>query len=203
MGHSLGGLTTYEVAYNTCCRDSRILAAVAIEAPVGPFFPGTFIWTKPPVLIIQGDEDPVIPATTGQTVLAHFNTPAYLLTIFGGDHGGGMDESDPGHADAIAAIANFLDAYLKDDRRALRRLQNMRRDHQTELCKSSSACSIPPRSKVVQFPGVTPPTTVGVPSPYQPSYDTLAALVADSTFIVRSGSGSPSTDSGTSSPNRR
>jgi dienelactone hydrolase len=123
MGHSLGGQTTYLLGYNSCCRDRRVKAAITIEGAEYDVPGGQFAWGGVPLLIVLGDQDPVIPATIGNTLLSRFSTAAYLLTIFGGNHSGGMDSGDPGHSAVMLSIVRFLDAYLKGSPTSLRELQ--------------------------------------------------------------------------------
>jgi dienelactone hydrolase len=122
MGHSLGGLTALAVAYNSCCRDRRIAAAIAIESPVGDLPNGTYEWSTPPLLIVLGDNDPLVPATTGPQLLSKFAGTAYLLTIPRGGHGGGMDATDPAHTAVLRTELDFLNAYLSHDPQSLRAL---------------------------------------------------------------------------------
>ena len=120
VGHSLGGLTALAVAYNSCCRDSRIAATVTIEGPVGDLPNGTYEWSTPPLLIVLGDNDPLVPATTGPQLLSKFAGKAYLLTIRGGGHGGGMDATEPAHTAVLRTELDFLNAYLSHDQQSLR-----------------------------------------------------------------------------------
>jgi dienelactone hydrolase len=133
LGHSLGGLTALAVAYNTCCRDRRISAALTFEGPVGDLPNGTYAWSGPPLLIVLGDHDPLIPPATGQQLLTKFRGTAYLLTIVGGDHGGGIDDTDPAHDAVLRAARDFLNAYLRHDSQALQMLRASAHPPQTRL----------------------------------------------------------------------
>lgn len=119
MGHSLGGTDVYGVTYNSCCRDPRIAAAITIEGALLPFPGGHYDWRRTPLLVVLDDDDPLIPYATGHQVLRSFTTNAYLLTIHGGMHAGGMDAGEPGHRAMLATLEGFLAAYLKGDRRSL------------------------------------------------------------------------------------
>jgi dienelactone hydrolase len=122
VGWSLGGLTTVAVAYNSCCRDPRISAAVTIEGPFGDLPNGSYSLQRAPLLIVLGDHDFLVPPATGKQLLDRFRGAAYLLTIVGGDHGGGMDESDPAHAAVMRTILDFLHGYVGSDAGSLQRL---------------------------------------------------------------------------------
>jgi len=136
-GHSLGGADVYGVVYNSCCRDSRITAAFTIEAPGPGTFPGgKYLWRGPPLLMVQGDADPIIAPDAGAQVLRHFTTPAYLLSVRGGDHGGGMTPQDTGYSSVQATLREFLAAYLKHDRIAQGSLRSMIAQPQATLQQS-------------------------------------------------------------------
>jgi fermentation-respiration switch protein FrsA (DUF1100 family) len=123
LGHSLGGLTALAVTYNSCCRDSRITAALTIEGPVGDLPNGSYLWSGPPLLVVLGDDDPLVPAATGRQLLSRFRGTAYLLTIVGGSHGGGIDHTDPAHNAVLRTVLEFLTAYLGHDAHALQMLR--------------------------------------------------------------------------------
>jgi predicted dienelactone hydrolase len=123
MGHSLGGADVLGVTYNSCCRDTRIAAAITIEGIAFPFPGGTYSWHGAPLLMVLDTDDPLIPYNTGTQTLHSFKGSAYLLTISGGQHDGGMDPGAPGHQASLATIDRFLSAYLKGDGQALRKLR--------------------------------------------------------------------------------
>ena len=62
-GHSLGGITTYGLAYTECCRDPRIKAAVSMSACAGYIGgpAGHFTRDPVPLLILHGDADTTLP----------------------------------------------------------------------------------------------------------------------------------------------
>ena len=56
-GHSLGAITTFGVATNSCCLDRRIDAAVPISGILLPYPNGTFFSKPtPPLLVIHGNQ---------------------------------------------------------------------------------------------------------------------------------------------------
>ena len=132
-GHSLGGLDVLGLAFNTCCRDPRITAALTFEGPLLPFQRGRYVWSGAPVLIVLGNADPLIAKTTGRYIVRHFRRDAYLLTILGGDHGGGMNPGAIGYASVYATVRDFLAAYLYNDASALRDLRSHTERPQTTL----------------------------------------------------------------------
>ena len=74
--------------------------------------------------MVQGDADPIISPDAGAQVLSYLTSPAYLLTVKGGNHGGGMDPQDTGYTEVQATVREFLAAYLKHDANALRALRS-------------------------------------------------------------------------------
>lgn len=123
-GQSLGGFTTLGVAFNTCCLDPRIRAAIPMSA-AAPEFPGTYftgIFT--PLLAVHGDADDTVPYAKGLAYYAQANRPKAFVTVVGGDHvvpfvaGPNNPETAPVRASTLA----FLDLYLKDRSDARARL---------------------------------------------------------------------------------
>jgi dipeptidyl aminopeptidase/acylaminoacyl peptidase len=126
-GHSLGGLTTFGVAFNTCCIDERIEAALAMSSLRAPFGGSSFFpdGGDTPVLIIHGDADQFVPFANSRTYYAEARRPKYLLTLHGEDHtvaftGG---RGTPAGNLVIDASVDFLDRYLKGRRDGVERLQ--------------------------------------------------------------------------------
>jgi dienelactone hydrolase len=124
-GHSLGGADAYGVTYNTCCRDARITAALTFEAPLVDFPSGRYVWRGPSLLMVYGDADPLVAADTGKSILDQFNGGnAYLLTVKGGNHGGGLHAGEPGFVAVQRVVHEFLAANLKHDTRAAHALRS-------------------------------------------------------------------------------
>lgn len=125
-GQSLGGLTTFGVTLNSCCRDPRIAAAVPMAGLLWPFSGGEYEGSgAPPTLVIHGDADDTVPyaeARTAYDILGE--TPKALLTIEGGGHilpyvGSGDRLAQLAVIDASTA---FFDLFLKRERGARARL---------------------------------------------------------------------------------
>ena len=133
-GHSLGAVTTLGVAFNGCCVDQRIDAAIVMAGGEG-FFPAEQ-WFGPirtPILVIHGDNDRIVRIADGQKVFADASPPKAMLTVFGGDHnrpfGGSLSTTE--NPERLGATLNgpttvvntvavaFLDRYLKDQADAL------------------------------------------------------------------------------------
>ena len=110
-GHSLGAMTTLGVAYNSCCTDARIKAAVPISGVEAPFPGGTFVFpSKAPLLLIHGDADATVPYRGSEGAFRDASAPKFLLTIVHGPHtpfAGAAGEV------IVKVMLDFFDHYLK------------------------------------------------------------------------------------------
>ena len=124
-GQSLGGLTTFGLTLNTCCRDPRIDAAVPMAGLLAPFPGGTYDGAgAPPMLIIHGDADETVDYQDALDAFALLAPPRALLTHVGGGHilpyvGSG---DRPAQLATIDAATAFFDLFLKRERGARERL---------------------------------------------------------------------------------
>jgi fermentation-respiration switch protein FrsA (DUF1100 family) len=120
-GHSLGGMTTYGLVYNACCRDPRIKAAAVLSAatvvlpgetrtfPANEFFTGVHT----PLLAVHGDQDPIVPYADGRESWNAANAPKFLLTLHGGNHiGDETGGSAPGQQAVTHSLIDFFRRYL-------------------------------------------------------------------------------------------
>jgi predicted dienelactone hydrolase len=137
-GHSLGAMTTYGLAYRNSGRDPRIKAAIAMSGCAGVVDTraGFFSGTTPPLLILHGEVDPIIPLVQAEQdfIAANPTSPKVLLKFLGADHnapfGGQMIPNDgfqetQAQATAVQrATIDWWDRYLKDDGSALNRFNN-------------------------------------------------------------------------------
>jgi dienelactone hydrolase len=116
-GHSLGGATTYGVAFNTCCRDARVKAAEVLsgaELPVGVPPGGTFeLDGQVPLLIVHGDHDGAFAFDLPRGVFAAAAPPVWFVTLVGGTHSAPY-ENDPSPWDEVATAitTGFWDATI-------------------------------------------------------------------------------------------
>jgi fermentation-respiration switch protein FrsA (DUF1100 family) len=125
-GQSLGGMTTFGVAFNSCCRDSRIGAAVPMAGELVPFPGGEYDPSiGPPVLIIHGDADETVPYSSATEAYELLLPPKLLLTHLGGGHVPPYvgSRSAPALAATIEASIAFFDLFLKREYGARERLQ--------------------------------------------------------------------------------
>ncbi|HXQ75942.1 MAG TPA: neocarzinostatin apoprotein domain-containing protein [Acidimicrobiales bacterium] len=124
-GHSLGGVTTLGLVANTCCRDSRIKAAVVMSGdpitfPTGRGDDGA----APPILLVHGNADPTVPYVSSVDVFNSAHPPKGLLAVIGGDHDSPVNPSGRAFGAVVAATTDFFDRYLRDDGAALGRLHD-------------------------------------------------------------------------------
>lgn len=124
-GQSLGGLTTLGVTFNTCCRDPRIKAAIAMAAPRLAFPGGEYDMSGVPLLAIHGTSDRLVPYLLGKDTYDAAATPKYLLTLEKAHHLEAYTDTSSSWDDLVtASTTDFWDIYLGNDRTAARRLQN-------------------------------------------------------------------------------
>ena len=110
-GHSLGAITTLGAAYNNCCSDERIKAAVPISGLELPFPDGRFFaQPAPPLLLIHGNEDRTVPYSGSENAYRAAGAPKFLLTIEKGPH---TPFSGPGGVVIVKVMRDFFDHYLK------------------------------------------------------------------------------------------
>ncbi len=113
-GHSLGAITTFGVAYNTCCIDRRIKAVVALSGIELPYTKGTFANPPPtPLLLVHGTDDHTVPISAGSDKIFPLATPpVYEMRELGASHTDVPFSPKYAPLTDQAALA-FLDAYLK------------------------------------------------------------------------------------------
>jgi dipeptidyl aminopeptidase/acylaminoacyl peptidase len=111
-GHSLGAMTTIGAAYNSCCAQPRVGAAIelaGIEAP----FSGDFTNRPPtPLLLVHGESDSTINVSGSEDLYAKATGPAAFVRFPGLGHSDIL-RNDAGVLTADAMIA-WLDRWLLD-----------------------------------------------------------------------------------------
>jgi len=126
-GHSMGAGVTMGVAFNSCCRDERIRAAVLLAVDPPTLYLGDyFVPPSAPVLVVHGDQDESLPYGGGRRAFAIAEPPKFLLTVLGGDHNWPYTgaASPPGAGVVLAATVDFFDTYLKGRPDGVRRLRS-------------------------------------------------------------------------------
>lgn len=113
-GHSLGAMTTIGAAYNSCCADPRIDAAIAVAGVEAPFPGGDFDERPPtPLLLAHGDQDQTIRVDASERLASLATGPVALLRFPAGGHSD-IFVGDAGEV-LRAAIVAWLDRWLLDD----------------------------------------------------------------------------------------
>lgn len=109
-GHSLGAITTLGVAYNSCCQDPRIDAAVPISGTRLPF-PGGSFFTGPavPLLLVHGTDDHTVAYGSSASSFAAADPPKFFLSLIGAPHTPFFGAWAPVIDQTVIA---FFDAYL-------------------------------------------------------------------------------------------
>ncbi len=137
-GLSLGGVTTYGMAFDDCCRDHRVTAAMVLDGRQVPFSAATGGTTRldghVPLLIAHSDTDPVLPYSLARAAYDEASAPVWLVTLHGASHASQW-ENDPTPFDGIGErlTVDFWDATLRGRQAALRRLAARRDRRRPQL----------------------------------------------------------------------
>ena len=126
MGHSNGAVTVHGIGANSCCRDDRVDAVIAIAGPPAPFSGEYDFTATPPVLLIHGTEDAAILYETSVVLFNQISAVKGLLTLDGGDHGAGLNPNSEFFGDVTATVTDFLALALDRDDGAAARLEQPR-----------------------------------------------------------------------------
>jgi dienelactone hydrolase len=116
-GLSLGGATTYGVAFNTCCRDDRFKAAEVLsgaQLPVGvPPHGDLRLDGHLPLLIVHGDHDGAFAYRLPNEIFAAASPPVWFVTFLGGTHAPPFENADS-RWDTVAeqVTTDFWDATI-------------------------------------------------------------------------------------------
>jgi dienelactone hydrolase len=122
-GLSLGGATAYGAAFNDCCRDSHVTAAIIMSGVKLPFDDEAYRFEGTPVLIMHGTNDPVIPYRTAPGAYAAAAPPKYFVTLIGAGHAPQYENDPDPHDDVVAKVTlDFWNAYLRGDTKAPQQL---------------------------------------------------------------------------------
>jgi hypothetical protein len=128
-GHSNGAITTLGLVANSCCRDTRIKAAVVMAGTTEGLGRGQYqLADSPPLLIVSDVHDGLVPYADAVAVFNHARGPKALLTL---DWDNTSDASGstahmaasgvvgPTSPRVIASTTAFFDAFLKHEHKAL------------------------------------------------------------------------------------
>ena len=113
-GHSLGAMTTVGVAYNSCCAQSRIAAAIVLSGVEAPFGTGNYQPRPPvPLLLAHGAMDARIPVTGSESLFAAATGPTAFLRFPDGTHTNILGGDDAKLLQQ--AVIAWLDKWLRND----------------------------------------------------------------------------------------
>jgi predicted dienelactone hydrolase len=115
-GLSLGGATTYGAAFNDCCRDSHVKAAIIMSGIKVPFHDEPFHFAGTPILIMHGTDDPQIPYRTAPEAYQAAAPPKYFVTLIGAGHAPPYEDAPDPHDRVVEQVTlDFWNAYLRGD----------------------------------------------------------------------------------------
>ncbi|HZU80283.1 MAG TPA: hypothetical protein VE991_10250, partial [Acidimicrobiales bacterium] len=116
-GQSDGGDVTLAAAANSCCRDTRLKAALILSGAEYDVFGGSYYSTgSPPLLVTQGSADSAAQGNAPICSVQLYNgapAPKYYLDLIGAGHLPPYTQPDVWEPVVRAVTVDFLDAYLK------------------------------------------------------------------------------------------
>jgi len=128
-GHSNGAITTLGLVANSCCRDTRVKAAIVMAGTMEGLGSGSYeLADAPPLLVVQDRHDGIVPYADAVTIFNQARGPKALLTV---DWDSPSDSSGstahmassgvvgPTSGRVIKATTAFFNAFLKHDQGAL------------------------------------------------------------------------------------
>jgi dienelactone hydrolase len=121
-GHSEGAITTLGF-WNTCCRDRRVKAAAVLDGVPQSYADGRYDYRgSPPMLIVHGTDDELLPYNQMVEVFNKAEGPKALVTLDGAGHGDWTDPSSRWFPTAVKVMTDFWDAYLRGNKAAKTRI---------------------------------------------------------------------------------
>ncbi len=123
FGHSNGGITTYGVAANTCCRDDRIDAAVVLAGTPAPYGGGEYAFDEaPPMVLVHGTSDHGVPHEEAVRTFNQLGGVKGLLSMPRVGHTEFLVPSGSGFDATVSVVRDFFRSQLGDDEAAAERL---------------------------------------------------------------------------------
>jgi len=128
-GHSNGAITTLGLVANSCCRDTRVKAAVVMAGTTEGLGRGRYeLAQAPPLLVVQDRHDGLVPYADAVTVFNQARGPKALLTLNWDSrsdstgstaHMASSGVVGPTSGPVIRATTAFFNAFLKHEHGAL------------------------------------------------------------------------------------
>lgn len=114
-GLSLGGATTYLTAFDECCLDERVDAAMVLDG-LRPDADGLHLDSGIPLLIVHADADPVVAYSYAEDAFAAAAAPAYLVTLHEAAHSSPFEDTpDPADQVVLDTTTAFWRRHLAGD----------------------------------------------------------------------------------------
>ena len=172
-GHSNGAITTLGLIANSCCRDTRVKAAVVMAGATEGLGSGDYDMAEaPPLLIVQDLHDGLIPYGDAVAVFNQARGPKALLalswdarsdTTGSVAHMAASGVVGPTSGAVIASTTAFFDAYLKHEHGALQAVTTEGRTSQstvhTAWAEGSRAALPLPKAAAVHLHATVSPDT--------------------------------------------
>jgi predicted dienelactone hydrolase len=123
VGQSDGGDVSLAVAADSCCSDPTVKAAVILSGAELSSFGGTYFSAPTmPLLVVQGDADPInVPGCSAQ-IYDEARPPKYYIDLPGASHLPPYVSPGPIRDHVAASVIAFLALALRHDRAALHAL---------------------------------------------------------------------------------
>lgn len=164
VGHSNGGITVAGVIGRTCCIDDRVDAAIVIAGTSQLLPGGTFDWSAtPPLLIVHGENDAVIPYDEGVRLFNSARSPKGLFTLLNLNHNSYLFSDSEAFPITAKATLDFLNGFVKLDVSAIAALP----DDQQPGVASMRFLSDPNDSMALDFLGPSMPSRSATVVPSQ------------------------------------
>jgi hypothetical protein len=116
-GQSDGGDVSLASSVNTCCRDSRIKAALILSGAEYSVFGGSYFKAgNPPMLVTQGDHDSALLGNAPVCSTNLYNAasaPKYYLDLHGATHLPPYTQHNGWETVVARVSVDFLNAYLR------------------------------------------------------------------------------------------
>jgi predicted dienelactone hydrolase len=121
-GLSLGGATTYSLAFNECCREPRFKAYEVFAGALLPM-PKEYVFDHSvPLLIMHGDNDPTLPYSGAADAYVKAKPPKYFVTLQGALHAPAFEDFPDWDAKYHGLVDKttvaFWDVYLAGETKA-------------------------------------------------------------------------------------
>jgi dienelactone hydrolase len=172
-GHSNGAITTLGLVANSCCRDTRVRAAVVMAGTTEGLGSGSYDLAKaPPLLVVSDVHDGLVPYADAVAVFNQARGPKALLTLSWDSssdstgstaHMAASGVVGPTSGPVIKSTTAFFNAFLKSDHGALQAVSADGRSslsvgHTAWTLGSTATLPLPKQAAVHLHATVTPNT---------------------------------------------